>query len=263
MNESKQFLKLSKSAKKILTDYEDDEDKAELFKSIKANVKSQKTIASKTVRRSTFRGLLRKWFNFTDKEMLKIESSKKEKQAYFDTKVYSISLQKINIVDSELIEKMMMSDIINLLLMTSGLRIQELTMNKSKFVDNIIYFKIDKKIVSEYYKIYPIIENSRWWTIYESMKQENVKRNVNAIIATVNRKLKPIIPSDFYKRSSHINRGIYVNFYIKFLNNDNLPPPQLTMKILNHGNTNSSAHYQYIQLADDVKSDIFDQYDYI
>jgi hypothetical protein len=261
MNEAKQFLKLPYSGRQILEDYENHQNKNKLFKLINSNIKTQKTISSKSVRRATFRGLLRKYLNFDDSEMVKIEASKKDKQLYFNTINEGLARQRINTVDKELIKKIIVSDKINLLLMTSGLRIQELTENESKYVNNIIYFKINKKINSKFYKIYPIIEPSKWWKIYQVIKSELIGKISSSTVGEINKKLNEVIPENFYKRSSHINRAIYVKFYTKFLNSDNLTPPQLIKKILHHSGSNSSAHYQYINLADDVKKNVFNRFD--
>jgi hypothetical protein len=252
MNELKQFKKLSIAGKAILTEYEKDKNKTKLFDDINANVETQNTVSSKSVRRSIFRGILRNYFKLTDRQMNKIEATTETKQEYFDTSKVSLSKQRVGEVDKELLQKILSQDTINYLLITSGLRIQELLFNESKFEKGKIYFKINKKKTIKFYEIKPIINSKKWYNIYKLMKLNIINRPMVSIVNGLNKRLKKIIPIDFYKRSSHINRAIFVAYSVKFRNPDKLPAPQLISKILHHNNTNSSAHYQYIKLADDV-----------
>ena len=252
MNELKQFHKLPIASKAILTEYETNKDKNKLFDAVNANVATQKTVSSQSVRRSIFRGILRKHFKMTDGQMKKIEATSENKQEYFNTLKVGLNKQRVNEVNKSLLQKILSQDAINYLLITSGLRIQELIGNESKFENDKIYFKINKKITSDFYEIKPIINGKKWFKIYKLMKLNISDRPITSVVNGLNKRLKRIIPDDFYKRSSHINRAIFVAYSVKFRNPNNLTPPQVISKILRHNGIGSSTHYQYIKLADDV-----------
>ena len=84
------------------------------------------------------------------------------------------------------------------------------------------------------------------------MKIQNMNKSTKSRIDYINKKLKKIIPDDFYKQSSHIARSAYVAYLNKF-KETKLTIPQLITKYLHHdGRSNSSIYYQHIKLADDV-----------
>jgi hypothetical protein len=252
MNDLKQFNKLPMSGRAILTEYEMHKDKNELFNAINANVATQKTVSSKSVRRAIFRGILRRHFKMADDQMKKIESTEESKHEYFNVLKSGFEKQRVNTIDKSLLQKISSQDIINYLLMTSGLRIRELIDNESKFENGKIYFKIDKKITSDFYEIKPIINGEKWYKTYQLMKLNISNRPITSVINGLNKRLKRVIPADFYKKSSHICRAIFAAYSIKFRNPDKLTSPQLITKILRHNVIGSSTHYQYIKLSDDV-----------
>lgn len=252
MQQSKQFLKLPATGRQILTEFMADNDKHKLLKNILKNIDSQLTINSKFVRRSTFRGLLRKHFKLTNEQMKPIESNTTDKQLYHDTLQASVNSQHIDIINKELLQKLLNHNQIGYLLLTSGLRINELLSSESKIVDEKIFFKITKKQSAKFYMIDTIIKPDKWYQLYKIMKLSIAGRPATSVMNGLNKQLKKIIPTTFYKRSSHIYRAIYVKYKFKFQNQTNQPTPQTIRRLLHHENFGSSAHYDYIKLDDDV-----------
>ena len=123
MEQTKQFIKLPKKAKEILTTFKTNNNINVLFASILENIGTQKTLKSIHVRRSEFRGILRNHFNMSDKDMEPIAATVDQKQAYFDSNISGFKRQKESVVDEALIKAIMNTSPICKLLIQSGLRV--------------------------------------------------------------------------------------------------------------------------------------------
>ena len=245
MELSKQFIKLSKTAKNILLEFKKDNNKKLLFKNIKENIKTQNTLKSKHTRQSTFRGLLRNYFNFTDEDMKEIDFTEQEKIDYYESNIKSIERQRMALITCDIINKMLKHDILYLLL-TSGRRINEILENDIKYINNDIYIKLNKKKEKDFHKIYILGSTQKWINIYNNLKYNNDKQITNKI----NIILKSILPNDFYKKSSHITRAIYIRYIYKYHNENNNTFPQIIQKYLHHDSINTSIFYQHINISD-------------
>ena len=105
-----------------------------------------------------------------------------------------------------------------------------------------------------FYDIKIIGSIQRWNELYKKLKLDLGKTPSKSTIDKINLKLEDIIPSTFYKQSSHIGRAIYVRYLYKFKSGDieNWTLPRIISTFLHHDNTNASAYYQHVVLADDV-----------
>ena len=251
MEKSKQWKKIPASGKKILTDFGIHKDKKILFERILLNIDTQKSVASKQVRRSVFRGLLRNYFKMTDAQMKPIETTDDQKKEYFAVLQTGFAKQHEDEISKELMIEIMGVSVVCELMIRSGLRIGELLSNPMKIIKGAVYFKLNKKKESKYHKIYIIGDQPDWIKRFRKMKRDfKDKKEVN-ITDMINKKLKLIIPETFYKRSSHICRAIFVQYINKFkTGNETLP--QLITKYLHHENPMASVYYQHVKLNDDV-----------
>ena len=254
--QSKQYLKLSKSARKVLDDYVSSGKKRQLFKDIKENVATQNTLKSRHTRQSIFRGLLRKYFDFTDEHMKPIAFTEDEKQNYFDSNQQGLQQHRETTINAELIDKIIKIHPLCYLMVTSGRRAGELLDNDVKFDDGKVFMKLNKKRdTGVWYPIHILGSLDHWKTIYEQVK--NSKKSSISIINSVNVGLKHIIPKAFYKRSSHICRAIYIRYIYQYHNPNNKTLPYIIQKYLHHESGESGAYYHHVVLDDDVPKDMF------
>ena len=251
MLSSKQFIKLPANGKAIMTAFARDSDKTKLFESINKNILTQKTINSSSVRRSVFRGLLRNHFGMSEVDLEPIEATVHQKQLYWDATHNNISRQHTDTVNKALILKLMRNRTVKLLL-TSGLRVTELLSNDSKFEDGDVVFRLNKKKGRGWYCITTLIPSAKWWSLYKKMKIDYNDSLPNAIVGAINKRIKDMVPVDFYKKSSHLCRAVYVKYLYKHRNPVKHTLPYLIMRNLHHENTMSASHYQYIELSADV-----------
>lgn len=256
MDSSKQFLKLPNAGKKLLLDYVKNKKKDTLLKGVLENIATQKTMKSKSVRRSVFRGLMRNFLSFSNVDMVLIEATQEQQQAYSDSITKALKKQRENIIDKSLLTNIFNTDMLMALLITSGLRVQELLSGDSKFEDGKIFFKLEKKEGDAWYEIFPLVSAKKWWLRYQNMKVDKASLAVKGQIDILNRRLHKVIPEDFYKRSSHIARAIYARYMYRFRNPENLTLSNVISLALNHENQDASTHYGYIKFADDVVDDI-------
>ena len=261
MLQSKQFIKLPAAGRKILNEYLVDKDKHKLFSGIQENVNTQNTLNSKIVRNSMYRGILRKHMGFTEDDMKIIEVSKNVLDQYNNKLQESLSEQKTHTVTSNELKQLL--DIPEMrLLITSGLRIDELLSNDSKFTQlhytgGNLYFKLNKKKVDEFYQIHPLIDTEAWWKEYQTMKSNNENKSSSSIQQRINRSIKKILPETVYKLSTHLGRAIYANARYKLFNPARHTLPTIIKKYLNHESSLASAHYQHITLANDITQELF------
>lgn len=251
LSDHKQFNRLPLVARAILTTYENDNDKQKLFAAINENVETQKTVKSKQVRISMFRGLLRKHFGFKNSGMREIEVDDNAKQEYFDSIKIGLSKHHEDVVTEEMIKEIMSISPITSLMIRSGLRIGELLGNEMKTVKGVVQFKLNKKKKAKFYSVHILGDTKQWVKEFRAMKRSISDKNLYPISNTINIKLKEIIPPTFYKRSTHICRAIYVQYINKF-KKSNLTLPQLITKYLNHDNPSASIYYNHIKIADDA-----------
>jgi hypothetical protein len=251
MENSKQFIKLPVKGQNILTAFKTNGDRGELFKSITENLETQRTISSRQVRVSISRGLLRKYFELTDEDMSAIEPTADEKQKYNDRLVEGYKNQHENLISQTLIQDIMDTSDVMKLMIRSGLRIGELLDNPMKIVRGNVYFELNKKLDSKYYKIHIIGKKKEWVDEYREMKKTYKNVSLKTISDRINLKLKNIIPEGFYKRSTHISRAICVQYINKFKDNK-LTLPQVITQYLHHENPSASVHYQHTVLDKDM-----------
>ena len=254
---SKQYKKIPNSGKAALNAFADDKNKNKLFDHINADINRQNTINSQAVRRSTYRGLLRKYFDMSNADMTPIEASEDAKQEYFEERNAALDNQTITVFNKKILNKLNTIQIMKLL-MTSGLRIGELLENeariqKDKFGKDFIEFKLNKKGNDAFYKIYTLIPPDQWWRLYEQMKAVTANSNTQYIIININKQLKNILPENAYKKSTHVARAIYVAYIAKFVEPIKTMP-YVIKKYLNHANDKSSVHYQHVKLRGNVKN---------
>ena len=254
MEDLKQFKKLPAASQKILTDYAEDKNKDKLFEEINDNIDTQISISSRAVRRSIFRGLLRKHFKMSDRAMRSIDSTTAEKQEYHEKLQAGVNSQHVDVINKDLLQKLLKSSPIMFLLITSGLRIQELLSSEARFdtEKTEVHFKLTKKKKTKFYNIETIINEWKWYQMYEIMKIGIAEKVKASVIGVLNRQLKKIIPDTFYKRSSHISRAIYVKYNVEYNNALRQPAPMVIRRLLHHENFEGSAHYQYIKLDRDI-----------
>ena len=254
MESSKQFLRLPKASKAFLISYKKDRDMKKLFKSILTDIDTQNTISSRSVRRSTYRGLLRTVFKLSDDQMIPIEASNSEKQEYFDKSKVAIESQHEEIVNLALLKHIIAVSPVCELMVRSGLRISELLDNTAKFTKRTVKFKLNKKKTKEFHTIKIIGSLSDWEEKYRKLKIRFKDRSTKQIIDSVNLKLKKILPDGFYKRSSHLCRAIYIRYLYKFKSGADakFTFPQIISKYLHHDSVGASSYYQHIVLADNV-----------
>jgi hypothetical protein len=247
-------VKLSKSAKAVLDKYHTSGDTDALFEEIKANIATQNTIKSKHTRLSIFRGLLRNFFNMTDGDMDPIGRTAEQKQAYFDSNKVGLNMQHEDILTAKILKDIIKTDI-GYLMVTSGLRIGEIILNKIIFTDeNIVWAVLNKADGEKQRPIHILGPMSKWKSAYDRVKSSDM--SLVAMTNNVNRNLKTIIPDTFYKRSSHIARAIYARYMYKFRNPDNRTFPWIIENYLHHENQASGSYYQHVQFGDDI-TDIF------
>lgn len=242
MQSSKQFQKLPKAAQLALTRLTG----PALFIELNKSINTQHTSRSKFVRRSIFRGLLRKYFNYSDDDLKPIEASNDEKQAYHDSGIISRQSQTESGLNILILQKIIAYPLFYLLC-TSGLRIDELLTNLYKF-DTIgkkksIFFILNKKLTSNFYPIVIVGSFLKWKRKFLDFRKSIIGVPSINIINQYNIILKSIIPDNFYKRSTHICRGIYV-LLIKRLLAPTMTMPNLIEKYLHHESANPSVHYQ-------------------
>ena len=253
MDQTRSFKKLPIRSRGFLTTFQTDKDDAKLFKSINEDINLQKTISSKQVRRSQYRGILRNSFNMTDDNMKPIESTEEQKQEYFDVSKNSIKHQKEHRVNLSLFKKIIDLSVICELMVRSGLRISELLENESR-INKTVRFRLNKKESNDFYTIHIIGDTQDWINKYNKMKIDFQDIPAKRIIDALNYKLRKLIPEEEYKKSSHICRALYISYMYKFKKGiyKKWTLPQIISKYLHHENTNASAHYQHIILGDDV-----------
>ena len=247
MENSKQFGKLTIRGRKILYDYRRDGDRKVLFNSITADIETQNTLKSKQVRRSIFRGLLRKHFNMSNADMRAIEATDEQKQAYFDSGVLGFEKQHEDKISEAMIKGIMDTSPVCALMIRSGLRIGEILDNDYRVVAGQIEFLLNKKRRSMFYPVYIIGDSENWLKSFIEVRRNFANRNSKNISDRININLKDIIPFGFYKRSSHICRAIYARYIHKF-STDNLTLPQTISRYLNHESATTSIYYQHIVL---------------
>lgn len=250
----KGYKKLPKSSKKVLNDFLEHKDNNKLFEDILVNVDTQKTIKSRQVRLSVFRGILKRVFDMGTKEMKPIEPSVEQKEEYFQSNVQGFKKQK-----EETITKEMMEDIKDIplffLLMTSGRRIDEIITNDVVFENDVIKVKLNKKKKDVFYPIKTLICPKKWYEMYLQTTNElaDKYKNKDTIINNFNKKMRGIIPQGFYKRSSHICRAIYVRYIYQFLREGGETLANVIHTHLNHDTLKSVGYYQHVILNDDLK----------
>ena len=258
MQESRQFMKLPKVAQFALTTYLRDTNKSKLFTFIQKNVDSQGTVKSKSVRLSMFRGLLRKYGRMDNADMKAIESTTEQKQAYFESNKTSFDKQKESTVTVSIFDELLNLNPLMYLLITSGLRVSELLTNPYKIVDGDFEITLNKKKESSYHKIRLLIPTAKWISLFQKVRKNNEDKEPKlmlSVINNLNQRLKGIIPKEFYKKSTHIARAIYIRL-VKLTMEPDMTIPQLIMKYLNHDKPASSVHYQHVLLDSKLTVDI-------
>ena len=197
---------------------------------------------------------MRTVFKLTDEQMTPIEATKEEKQEYFDLSKKTIDAQHEEVVDLAMLKAIIAVSPLCDLMVRSGLRISEVLDNKAKFTKKKVMFRLNKKAGNDFYEVHIIGSVGDWIKKYHAMKEAYKDRTSKQITDSVNIKLKKILPVDFYKRSSHICRAIYIRYLYKFRTADcaKWTFPQIISKFLHHDNPTAAVYYQHIILSDDV-----------
>jgi hypothetical protein len=240
ITKSKQYLKLNIDDRAYLKLYADTPSK--LFKYINHSIDQQTTLKSKFVKRSVFRGLLRTYYQYTDPMMQAIEASHADKQAYHDSGVAGLASQTESKLSTELLADILDNYILYCLCM-SGLRVDELLSNDYLMSKTAIEFRLNKKRTNNYYRITIIGSFTKWRRLFLNIRKNMLTYTAVDITNILNLDLKKIIPDSFYKRSTHICRGIYT-LLIKSLEAPAMTMPNLIKKYLHHESANPSVHYQ-------------------
>jgi len=263
LSDRKQFIKLPNNLKKTFTDLEAKQiDLEDVFRVFLNHIDTQKTIKSKSVLRSTLRGILRVHFNLTNEELKPIEASDQEKQDYHDSNKVSLEVQYMCNVSAKIITDMMKDPILSLLLY-SGRRIGELLSNEYEIRDGDFYILLNKTnggLNSDaigFHKIFLLCPTEMFKERLIALRGSYIDRTEKYVVNLVNVAIKNILPNDFYKKSSHITRSIYARYIFQFMNPDKHPLPYIVTKYLNHGSNMASIFYQHITLDQDVEPLIF------
>ena len=98
------------------------------------------------------------------------------------------------------------------------------------------------------YPIHTLINPFEFYKRLMTFRYYNQKKT-NQWNSILNPQLKKIIPEDFYKRSTHICRGIYAHYMYKFDEKKRTMPNIIETYL--HDKT-STEHYQYIQFDSSV-----------
>ena len=254
MESSKAFLRLPIKSRGTLTAFKTHRDLGKLFIAINQDINTQNTTQSRGVRRSNYRGILRNVFKLSEAEMRPIETGDAEKQQYFDALKKGQDNQHEDKVNEDLIKKIIAVSPVCELMVRSGLRISELLDNPSHVTNKFVKFKLNKKKDNEFYDIHIIGSIPHWVALYKQMKTQFKGIVSHNIIDSINIKLKGIIPPDFYKRSSHICRALYVRYIYTFREPpiDTWTLPRIISTYLHHDNTNASAYYQHVVFSGDM-----------
>lgn len=257
MEQSKQFKRLPKAGRTIIIKFKQERKRKPLFDAVIADINSQNTINSRSVRRSNYRAILRTWFKFTDAELKPIEAHSEEKQRYFDKLKESAERKEEDIINKALLDRIMSIDVCELLI-RSGLRVSELVENKFQFTKNAVRFQLNKKEDSKYYHDIHILGDIKTWqNKFNNMRTYYKGKTNKQVYDKINRALKQIIPVGFVKRSTHICRAIYVRMLYKFKRGTYYSRwgfPRIIQTFLHHDNLTSTAYYEHIQLSDDVNN---------
>ena len=249
MESTTQFKKLPRLARELLLKFRRDANITQLFVDIKANVDTQTTHGSKIVRTAQFIGILKRHFDFSEKDVAPIQISKDDYDQYnkklkknFETK------QHESVIDLELFNAILGVNDLSFLLLTSGARVNEILQKVVDFKDDNVFIELSKKrndtIETKMHKVLLLCPLDEWRTRYELLKAGNLTNEASYL----NRMLKNIIPKEFYKKSSHLLRSVYCRFVYEFLNPKNRTLSQIITKYLGHDTTNSAAHYQHVTL---------------
>ena len=257
MESLKQFKKLTRHAKSVINAYVDDADDAKLFNSISDDINTQKTVMSKQVRRSQYRGVLRA-IGFTDETMKPIEATGEEKQQYATKMRDSLSSHRESVLGYD--DLIALGSISNLsyLLLTSGRRINEVLDGEVKFDDDTetVYVKLSKSQTGDMVPIYTLINFTEWKRIYYEMVDEYKTTKPTTVGCYLNLKIRNIVGDKSMKMSSHILRAIYARYIYEFRNDKHLTLSGVITKYLNHENSASSQYYQHVKFDKTV-------YDYL
>ena len=259
MENSKHFRKLPDRSKAIILEYKGDRDKTKLFKKINEDIATQNTISSRGTRRSSYRGILRKWFKLTNEEMLPIKASTTEMKAYFERGQRSARDMTEDRLNKVIIESLLKIDICNLLI-RSGLRISELLENKYKLTKKTIKFRLNKKRDLDYYRIHIIGDFDDWIKRFKALRDRITSPDdIRSIIDKLNRDLKTILDESFRKRSSHICRAIYIRLIYE--NKDAKPwarwtLPRIIKHFIHHENLQSTGYYESVIFDEPINIDI-------
>lgn len=259
MEKSKHYRRLTKQGQAIIQAFKKNRNHNDLMNGINTIINKQNTINARASARSNFRGLLRVHFKFTNMDLLPIQTSDDEKQRYFNILKDAQEKKTEDILDNEILEKLLKIDILNLLI-RSGLRISELLENKFKISKDGIKFQLNKKKnehKDEYHNIMIIGDFKQWKKDFERVREEVKDKRPKQIYDKLNRKMKTIIPKDFTKKSTHICRAIYVKMIYKFKDGTYFKDwtlPRIIQTFLHHDNLNTSGFYQGINFKDDIKT---------
>jgi hypothetical protein len=258
-NSSREYNNLPKIAKAYIDDYYNDRNLNKLIDNIFINLKTQKTIKSKFVRKNIFKTLLTRYFNLTKKEIHKLIPTEEETIEYHNTINTSFKERKPLLITNNLLSDFLQVEEFYLMI-SSGCRFSELFgKDNLQIKDNKIYIKILKKRGGKVEIIEPklITPQYNFIKVYNSISNDisNI-RKYNRIIKRIMKKNNysdDIINNPNYKTSTHLMRNIYSDLVYKFYNTDNKIKPNIIKDRLHHSNFSSSQHYNNVKFSDDFK----------
>jgi len=246
---SSQYLRLTKPDQKIFKDFDEDKNREKLFKSLRESLKKQKNFACMHTRQSTYRGLLRKQFGFSNEDLKPIDFTDEQRQKYYELTQRGFDRQTEDVVTLDMIKRLVSVDDILYLMITSGRRISEILKNRVIFWKNgEVLIELNKKKKIQFHSIRILGSVEKWKEIYSRL---DTTKNLSQLNTHINKMLKVVFPGNFYKRSSHICRAIYARYLYDFkTTNETLP--QIIKKYLNHESAKDSVYYNHVLLAPDV-----------
>lgn len=247
MESAKTFKKLPSGAREILIKFKSDGDRDALFSGIRGSVLMQNTEASKHTRQSTFRGLLRTYFNMSNEDMSPIEFTTEEKQGYHELNKQGSERRHEDVIDLALFKAILNVSDWTYLMCTSGLRLNELH-DGVDIRGGDVWATLSKKAEDITVKIHIIGDIPLWIAKYNALDRSVALTAVNV---KINRYLKKIMPSTMYKTSSHICRALYARYLVDF-DKSNDTQSNIMKKYLHHESSKTTVYYDHVRFADDV-----------
>jgi hypothetical protein len=252
MESTTAFSKINASSKKALLKFQSNGNKRELFKSVRSEVAKRGTGASRHNLQSVFRGILRNHFGLSNDDMSPIAFTEEEKKEYHAVTTSQGMNRQTDVIDAATLDALLNHSAATYLLVTSGLRVNELFGGVDVRADGV-YARISKKQGETVAKIGILGSLDKWKELYAGLdKSGNITSKTNEI----NVGLKKILPGSVHKQSGHLLRGVYARYIDTFRSakdvGDNITSAGVIARGLHHDNIKSAAYYDNVRFARDV-----------